>query len=322
MDVVQTPLQVPVHTSGMSNQRRNIREPDRPLLDLAEVVRHLQQELKQQKDDQQALWRHLHRITQSVGDQLNEFKSDLTLRACAKSVGQSPESDLCSAKPAQCYADSKSDGFASSSAPSCDKHNSVAPATQQTLVLGAGELANIIEDTRSFENSVWEVAAVTGTKCLRPTTSMLLWFIMLLTSFVQLTYIFAGHQVFGTDPFSNDRIQGLDRWRTEVGHSIAFADPLGTPLVQNICNGTTSIATGTLQLSKIAVIKAYFDGWVHVGVVLCLLALLLWYLSIWTSCQSIVDFAMGLMCLKTGYRQRFVLLLQGDLQFPPSVAAG
>jgi len=86
-----------------------------------------------------------------------------------------------------------------------------------------------------------------------------------------------------------------------VGHSIQFADYTSTPLVKSVCANSASVAIGAQQISKKAIVDAYMGGSVMAdGLLLCLVALLLWYLSIYVNCQNIAEFTNGILSIEKG----------------------
>jgi len=67
-----------------------------------------------------------------------------------------------------------------------------------------------------------------------------------------------------------------------------------------------------LQLSKKSIVDSYLSGGIYHGVILCLIALLLWYLSITVNLHNIGDFAEAVIKAKRGKTTQIQLTSQGE----------
>lgn len=288
------------------------------LLHLSTRVDQLQHELKLQQAHQQATHCQLESMTAAVDKHLEELEKqikqirlDKTDRIQSHHSGQHKQSSTHLEHGAEAVSIDnvhKEDGDAY--LPS-ERSTAVRKASRTTLSLSTRELDKLVTSTRPFDDSVWEVATVIGTGCLTAATSGFLWIILVLTVFVQVTYINIGGTVFTFDWFTDKQIRGFHDWRHDVGHSIQFSDNLGTPLVKSVCAASSSVTIGAQQIAKKTIVDAYLKGAMPHGVILCLVALLLWHLSIFVSFLRVADFGKGMLTTKKGANTEILVTSEG-----------
>jgi len=310
---------------------------------LSNTMARLQSELQQQKEEQCDMWRYVNKMSADLQERLDALENSAkrcssTDLACKQpetdeSLTQEPESERKCPASVPCDEIHVRGTEESSAKPAVNASCSSLHSTQdrvkgsetntdrvkksRTSAISLHQMEDVIQSSRPVDVSVWEVVAVLGTGCMTYATSIFLWMIMLLTAFFQLTYILIGVEAFNKDWFTTGNIAGLRRWRAEVGHSIQFADHLGKPLVSGICDGDISLPFGTLQLSKKRIIDDYLRGGFAAagdGTLLCLIALLLWYLSISTHLHTIADFSEAVLKTKRAKKTEIDLTSAGQFK--------
>jgi len=266
-------------------------ETDNLWQNLPKVVDNLQLDLQEQTKEQCSLRCRLEEMTNTMEKRLEALEK-------AAKINYSKECDIEQAQSAsERVVDTTEIVDTAALGKSC---SSFQPS--RTMNIGHRDTETVVESDRPVENSVWEVVAILGTGCMTWATAGFLWFITLVTGVVQVAYIYVSFDqgVFNADWFGQTNLDGLRTWRTNVGHSILFADHLGKPLVKGICDGDVSRPSGALQLSKKSIVDSYLSGGIYHGVILCLIALLLWYLSITVNLHNIGYFAEAVMKVRRG----------------------
>merc|ERR1711884_817389 len=119
-------------------------------------------------------------------------------------------------------------------------------------------------------------------------------FVAFLSGLIQILTSLLIYVIFSDEPYSEELLIGLKRWRESEGHDLNNVDPAAqVSLVSRVCNFDPALSVSTSQQSLLAEITDYkkpakipfFGGgfemeFVPVGWLLCLVAVLLWTMCI------------------------------------------
>jgi len=187
---------------------------DNVLSRLSAKVHHLQEELTQQQTSQQEKQCWFDRSMEAVHKRLEELERKVAqIHHASDSDGAQPH---CDGEHKQCSSDLEHafaelvptetvDMCTAANDQALESATSVKNVEHKRCSLSLEKLESLVAHTRPFDSSVWEVASMIGTGCLTCATSGLLIAIMMLTVFVQATYVYIGGTIFHKDWFNRKK---------------------------------------------------------------------------------------------------------------------
>ncbi|CAJ1371006.1 unnamed protein product [Effrenium voratum] len=158
-----------------------------------------------------------------------------------------------------------------------------------------------------FGESTWDLAIFIGTGALGPAGSFQL--CVLLVMNVAMQAIFVGIAWFNFFSASVDArtIEDAAWWRRSTAHSLAWYDPVsGSSLASRVCGGDKSLHISGIQMALYEDIKRYLkpnaeglDAFLN-GQVLCLVALICWYLMVIKEVSHALALHRGISAVASG----------------------
>ena len=156
------------------------------------------------------------------------------------------------------------------------------------------ELAS--ESGYSLSASMWDVALVLG---LSPVGCAGSWFaaaLLLLNVAVQLVFIAIVQMGLTTAEFDIGKVRGFRDWRRQIAHATTFATN-DRSLAARVCEDDPGLEVASSQRDAHARISQYLGDGFPVGIVMCALCLLMWFLTVLKECKALIDLVRAVLAL-------------------------
>lgn len=159
----------------------------------------------------------------------------------------------------------------------------------------------------ALEETIWDSALFVGMGGLTFADTVLVALLQLLNYVAQLVFLLAMMR----DPnMTDNRFTGEElansmlKWRAAYGHSLNHVDAINhQPLAQQVCSNSDTLIEGNLQAELYETMTRYVseDGMgLPVGVMLCSVALLIWFLTISKEVSSVTYFTRAIWAQPSG----------------------
>ena len=143
------------------------------------------------------------------------------------------------------------------------------------------ELEQETEDM-PLDRSMWSVGFFIGLKEVGSVGSAYLAFLLFLTVFMQSSIIVLLASTTMTSPdFTETSVQQLRDWRRRVAQHITNYDPIsGVTLTSRVCSRSDALSVSAAIEDDFKKVDQYLDRGNLVGTVMCVIALLSWYMTL------------------------------------------
>jgi len=192
--------------------------------------------------------------------------------------------------------------------------SSMSGMLQETLKSVSYELfREQIKVSQEYEirESIWDAAFFIGLSALGCGGSVVMFLLLLCNTGCQLLFCFVVANNFGESKLSDITMEGLRKWRDHIAHDVRQLDSLtDTSLASRVCSeeGRMYLAVSENQADMVETIDAYRGqggtlsafGSIPEGSIICVLAVLCWYLWIATDIHVVVDRCRALLAVKRG----------------------
>ena len=158
-------------------------------------------------------------------------------------------------------------------------------------------------DLWKFQNSCWDAAAFIGNSdLLMVMESLAIIFLLLVNIAMQGGFVAIVWLSLGGSSLDDETLQGYHWWRTNIGHSVQFMEPLTLEsLASRVCRADASLHLSETQSRQVADIRSYLDDHAPFnGALMCVLALTTWILTVCKDFHLLIDMFIALACVPRG----------------------
>lgn len=175
--------------------------------------------------------------------------------------------------------------------------------------------------TYQVKESVWDLGILIGTKEVEIGGSIFSFILLVMNVVMQFAFCAIINDTFTTETIGSDEVSDLKRWRTLSAHDMTWIDPISHhSLARRVCDLDGSLPMSSGITEQLALINSYlpipgdegnqpaigymFPQFEGIGRLLCVLALVVWYLTLSKDIADIGDLFMALWTLKSEAKTR------------------
>ncbi|CAK8991445.1 unnamed protein product [Durusdinium trenchii] len=159
----------------------------------------------------------------------------------------------------------------------------------------------------TFGESTWDLVIFIGTGALGPFGSFQTFLLAIVNVLMQVVFVAIAYYNFTTPDINESSIVDSLRWRRSSGHSFAdYSLVAKESLVHRVCKEDKSLASSGLQVGLIENINKYLkleaeglEGF-FTGQILCIVALICWYLMVAKEVSHALALHRGIMAMRRG----------------------
>ncbi|CAK8991449.1 unnamed protein product [Durusdinium trenchii] len=159
----------------------------------------------------------------------------------------------------------------------------------------------------TFGESTWDLVIFIGTGALGPFGSFQTFLLAIVNVLMQVVFVAIAYYNFTTPDINESSIVDTSRWRRSSGHSFAdYSLVAKESLVHRVCKEDKSLASSGLQVGLIENINKYLkleaeglEGF-FTGQILCIVALICWYLMVAKEVSHALALHRGVMAMPRG----------------------
>jgi len=159
----------------------------------------------------------------------------------------------------------------------------------------------------SFGESTWDLVIFIGTGALGPLGSFQTFLLAIVNVLMQIVFVAIAYYNFTTPDINENSIVDSTRWRRSSGHAFAdYSSVAKESLVRRVCNEDKSLASSGIQVALVENINKYLkleaeglEGF-FTGQILCIVALICWYLMVAKEVSHALALHRGVMAAPSG----------------------
>eukprot|EP00930_Biecheleria_cincta_P000662 TRINITY_DN10150_c0_g1_i2.p1 TRINITY_DN10150_c0_g1~~TRINITY_DN10150_c0_g1_i2.p1 ORF type:complete len:1273 (+),score=160.06 TRINITY_DN10150_c0_g1_i2:114-3821(+) len=179
-------------------------------------------------------------------------------------------------------------------------------ASPSMLSLNFDILDRAAEESYRFSESVWDITLFIGTDALGLLGSAQALLLLMTNIFMHIVFVGIAMVNFLEPAYGKDDVESMQQWRETYGHAYAHYDgPSGSSLVSRVCGGDKSLLNSAVQSQMLSNLREYLSqqksssglDTLLSGQLLCLVALLCWFLMVFHEIHCTVDLLRAVACL-------------------------